>query len=220
MWQHKAQSSACRLATTTVGLTTEVDGAETELSTLAGRRSRRRAFATRRRRSNFTTTMSTMSTVAAVAAVATMMAAVAAVTTAVAPMAAAAVTVGVTVMATATVTIAIAGATTAVAGNCCVVTTHQGDANHREKDRDAQNQCTIHPRILQKNEQVPYRKQFRSRWPPTVRCASPAWRPSGRRTNLTSPCNAIIPLPRVLALFGSLCGLHRITSTAQARSLS
>jgi hypothetical protein len=29
-----------------------------------------------------------------------------------------------------------------------VLTAQQGDANHREKDRDAKNQCTIHPKFL------------------------------------------------------------------------
>jgi hypothetical protein len=30
-----------------------------------------------------------------------------------------------------------------------LLTAHQGDANHREEHRDAEHECTIHPKILQ-----------------------------------------------------------------------
>jgi hypothetical protein len=50
----------------------------------------------------------------------------------------------------AAIAIAVAGAATTVAGDRFVVTTQQGDANYREKNRGTQNQCTIHPRILPK----------------------------------------------------------------------
>jgi len=49
----------------------------------------------------------------------------------------------------------IAAYTTAVAavatvtGDGLAVTAQKGDADNREKDRDAKNQCSIHPRILQ-----------------------------------------------------------------------
>jgi hypothetical protein len=36
-----------------------------------------------------------------------------------------------------------------VTGDGLAVTAQKGDANHREKNRDAKNQCSIHPRILQ-----------------------------------------------------------------------
>jgi hypothetical protein len=36
-----------------------------------------------------------------------------------------------------------------VTGHGLAVTAHEGDADNREKNRDAKNQCSIHPRILQ-----------------------------------------------------------------------
>jgi hypothetical protein len=33
--------------------------------------------------------------------------------------------------------------------NLVAVTAQEGNANDREKDRDSENQCTIHPRFLQ-----------------------------------------------------------------------
>jgi hypothetical protein len=39
----------------------------------------------------------------------------------------------------------------AVTGHNLVFTAHQGDADHREEDRDAKQQCTIHPKFLQQN---------------------------------------------------------------------
>jgi hypothetical protein len=36
-----------------------------------------------------------------------------------------------------------------VTGDGLVFTAQHGDADNREENRDAQNQCTIHPRILQ-----------------------------------------------------------------------
>jgi hypothetical protein len=49
----------------------------------------------------------------------------------------------------------IAGASAAMATmtgqSRVVLTAHEGDADHREKDRDAKNQCTIHPIFLQQN---------------------------------------------------------------------
>jgi hypothetical protein len=36
-----------------------------------------------------------------------------------------------------------------VTGHGLAVTAHQGDADNREENRDAKNQCSIHPRILQ-----------------------------------------------------------------------
>ncbi len=52
---------------------------------------------------------------------------------------------------------AVARATTAVTGDRFAGPAHEGQAHHRAKNRDAKNQCTIHPRILQK-QQVPYRR--------------------------------------------------------------
>jgi hypothetical protein len=37
-----------------------------------------------------------------------------------------------------------------------ILTTQQSNTDHREEDRDAKNQCTIHPNSS-KTEQVPYR---------------------------------------------------------------
>lgn len=56
-----------------------------------------------------------------------------------------------TAVATATITIArrTAIAATAVAGNCRLLTADQGDADDRDKHRDAKQKNTIHPRILQ-----------------------------------------------------------------------
>jgi hypothetical protein len=36
-----------------------------------------------------------------------------------------------------------------MAGQSLIGTADQGDSNDREKDRDPENQCAIHPRILQ-----------------------------------------------------------------------
>ena len=44
---------------------------------------------------------------------------------------------------------AAAAAATAVTGDGSLFTAHKGDADDREKHRDAQNQSTVHPRILQ-----------------------------------------------------------------------
>jgi len=51
--------------------------------------------------------------------------------------------------ATATTVTRAMAATAAVAGQCLVGTADQGNSNDREKDRDPENQCAIHPRILQ-----------------------------------------------------------------------
>jgi hypothetical protein len=74
------------------------------------------------------TTMATMATMATIAA-----AAIAGVAIATATVAA----------------VATIAAVAAVTGNRDLVTAHQGNANHREKNRDAEKQCAIHPRILQ-----------------------------------------------------------------------
>jgi hypothetical protein len=52
-----------------------------------------------------------------------------------------------------------AAAVAAVAGNGSLLTADQGDADDREKHRDAQNQNTVHPRILQQVKQVPWRNK-------------------------------------------------------------
>ncbi len=59
---------------------------------------------------------------------------------------------------TTTIATAVASATMAtMAGHRDVVlTTQQSNTDHREEDRDAKNQCTIHPNSS-KTEQVPYR---------------------------------------------------------------
>jgi hypothetical protein len=44
---------------------------------------------------------------------------------------------------------AAVAAVATVTGHGLAVTAQQGDANHREENRDAKNQCSIHPRILQ-----------------------------------------------------------------------
>ena len=57
--------------------------------------------------------------------------------------------------ATAAITASASMATVAaVAGHCLALTAQKGDANHREKDRDAQNQCSIHPGFLQETGTV------------------------------------------------------------------
>ena len=57
-----------------------------------------------------------------------------------------------------------ATATAAVTGNGNLVTAQQGDADDREKHRDAQDQSTIHPRILQqKNRYLGVTKSQQSR---------------------------------------------------------
>lgn len=58
-----------------------------------------------------------------------------------------------------TVATAVASATAAVTRDRLAGPAHQGQAHHRAEHRDAENQCTIHPRILQK-QQVPYRKGY------------------------------------------------------------
>ena len=60
-----------------------------------------------------------------------------------------------TIIAPAT-TIATTRATVAtmatMAGDCNVLTAQEGDAQDRDEDRDTENQCTIHPRILQQKK--------------------------------------------------------------------
>jgi hypothetical protein len=43
-----------------------------------------------------------------------------------------------------------------------VLTTHEGDADDREENRDPKNQCTIHPQILHKNKTGTYRTGIKS----------------------------------------------------------
>jgi hypothetical protein len=63
-------------------------------------------------------------------------------------------------MATATAATAAAATTTAtMTGDGHLFTAHKGDADDREKHRDAQNQSTVHPRILQQKKQVPWRNK-------------------------------------------------------------
>ena len=66
-------------------------------------------------------------------------------------------------MAMATAAAAIAAATAAAAatvtGNGHFFTAHKGDADDREEHRDAHNQNTVHPRILQQ-KQVPWRNKL------------------------------------------------------------
>ena len=52
-------------------------------------------------------------------------------------------------MATTAAASAAAAAAATVTGNGHLFTAHKGDADNREKHRDSQNQCTVHPRILQ-----------------------------------------------------------------------
>jgi hypothetical protein len=52
---------------------------------------------------------------------------------------------------------AVARATATMTSDRLAGSAHEGQTHHREENRDAKNQCTIHPRILQK-QQVPYRK--------------------------------------------------------------
>src|SRR5690606_19662472 len=51
----------------------------------------------------------------------------------------------------------VTGATATMTRNRLAGAAREGQADDREENRDAQNQCTIHPRILQ-FQQVPYRK--------------------------------------------------------------
>jgi hypothetical protein len=75
----------------------------------------------------------------------------AAVVTAVMPTASAAMAAHVPIAsadAVASATIAASTAVTAVAGDSLIFTAQQGDADDREKDRDAQHNSSVHPRIL------------------------------------------------------------------------
>lgn len=121
-------------------------------------------------------------TAAARTAVATMEQAVAATT--VAAIASAAVT---------TVAAAVAGARTTVAtmtaqtGRSLAVRAQEGNADHREKDRDAESQCTIHSKILHTHG---FRKGFPTqRLPSNASFSShPAGRPPGQAKRLRQTC--------------------------------
>ncbi|MGH7139646.1 MAG: hypothetical protein ACREHD_28230 [Pirellulales bacterium] len=69
-------------------------------------------------------------------------------------MSAAATTAGSVTTAAATAAATLATTTTAVASQHFAIAPDEGDANHREKDRDAEQQSTIHPKSS--NKQVPY----------------------------------------------------------------
>ncbi len=58
---------------------------------------------------------------------------------------------GASAAAIAAVAAAAGAAIAAVSGHDLVLTADQGDADHREENRDAKNQCTIHPKFLQQN---------------------------------------------------------------------
>jgi hypothetical protein len=121
----------------------------------------------------------------------------------------------VVVMAMAMATAAAAAmATTAAAatvtGNGHLFTAHKGDADNREKHRDAQNQCTVHPRILQQ-KQVPWRNKT---MPSDV--LTPAWDGRQARNSKTLLPNAnrgcrFNPLAALCKLYG----LHKQTRIAR-----
>jgi hypothetical protein len=126
------------------------------------RRGRRSAFD--RNRNDFATVATAVAAIAttvatAIATVATMATAMAAaaltaaaVTTAAARAGAAAALAATTVAAIArrmAAVAAIAAAATKEASVGLLLTAHEGDSNQREKDRDTQNNNTVHPRILQ-----------------------------------------------------------------------
>jgi hypothetical protein len=81
-----------------------------------------------------------------------------------AAIAAAATTATVTMVAVATTAVATTVATAAaVTGHCLVSAADEGDADDREKHRDAENQCSIHPRILQTSSNLAYQTQLNCR---------------------------------------------------------
>jgi hypothetical protein len=51
----------------------------------------------------------------------------------------------------ATIPTAAIAAIAAMAGHDLVFTAQEGDADHREENRDAKHQCSIHPKFLQQN---------------------------------------------------------------------
>jgi hypothetical protein len=141
-------------------LSTEAHGRERERSAIAVQRSRRSWRG--RSRSGFGRNWSSVS---AAAAITTTAAAVAAAAAAVATTSSVATAMASTAVAVATTTAAAIAATTAaittvaamatmatVAGNSRLLTTQQGDADDRDKNRDAHNQSAVHPRILQKTK--------------------------------------------------------------------
>jgi hypothetical protein len=122
------------------------------------RRGRRSAFDRNRNDLATATTVATTiaTTIATVATMATAMAAAALAAAAVTPAAAraraAAALVATTIAAVArrmAAVAAIAAAATKEASVGLLLTAHEGDSNQREKDRDTQNNNTVHPRILQ-----------------------------------------------------------------------
>lgn len=60
----------------------------------------------------------------------------------------------------ATIAAAAATATTMTEGHRLVVTTQEGDTNDREKDRETENNNTVHSQILQKYLQVPVSQNY------------------------------------------------------------
>lgn len=174
------------------------------------------------------TTATTTAVAAAVAAIATVAATAAAAVTmaAAAPMAAMATTAaarartaiagGAAIAAIArrvAAVAAMAAAATEQAGIGLLLTAHEGDSNQREKDRDTQNNNTVHPRILQLLTGTSKRENF----PSCLSSASPQQLNSEpTRCDLTFPARirSLAPL--------SPCQALRITkdmAIAQVRPL-
>lgn len=86
-------------------------------------------------------------------------------------------------------TIAGAGAAmaTMTSEHRIALTAHEGDANHREEDRDAKNKCTIHPKFLQQNR---YRTERNTQ--AVVRVSAP--RSDGRLAGLFAKPTAVCHL--------------------------
>ena len=117
---------------------------------------------------------------AAAATIASIASTVATAMSAVATRVAAATIAAMTTVAAATAAIAAAAAMTK--SNSLAVTTDQSDSNYREKQRQTQNNNTVHPRILQ----ITYR--YRKREIPSCRPIKiPSQQPTAQRRDATWP---------------------------------
>src|SRR5262249_20680434 len=97
-------------------------------------------------------------------------------------------TATVAAMTTVAATAGIATAAAVTEGNCLAISTDQGDANQSEKQRQTQNNNTVHPRILQ----ITYR--YRKREIPSCRPIKiPSRQPTAQRRDATCPSRSDTP---------------------------
>jgi hypothetical protein len=126
-----------------------------------------------------------------------------------------------TTMAAVSTTMAATATVAAMSRDGTVVSAQQGDANHREEDRDAKNQSSIHlgSSKLSKPTRVRNSKTQKHR-PPSLRPALLATqRPQHARRFNVNCCPGRFSLPPPAALFSKLLPVAKFESTKQSRVL-